>query len=92
MRIDGVYGPGIGGVRDDNGTAPKSERPEAQGGAGGEPTELYAAAKQYVLSAAGAEEVNRQSVAEARELLRSGKLDSPEAARRAAEAILSLGI
>ena len=92
MRIDGVYGPGIGGVRDDKGTAPKAGRPEEGPGAGGEPTELYAAAKQYVASASGAEEVNRQSVAEARELLRSGKLDSPEAVRRAAEAIVNLGI
>ena len=38
------------------------------------------------------EEIDEQAVAEARKLLRSGRLDTPEAARRAAEALINLGI
>jgi hypothetical protein len=42
--------------------------------------------------AAGAEEMNTAAVTRARELLRSGQLDTPQAARRAAEALLSIGL
>jgi hypothetical protein len=38
------------------------------------------------------QDVNKQAVADARELLKSGKLDTPDAARRAAESMLDLGI
>ena len=46
----------------------------------------------YVRAAMAAEEVDGQAVAEARKLLQSGQLDTPEAARRAAEALLMVGI
>lgn len=46
----------------------------------------------YVRAAMAAEEVNELAVAEARKLLRSGQLDTLDAARRAAEALLARGI
>jgi len=48
--------------------------------------------KTYAPRAAGTAEVNPQAVAEARKLLESGQLDTPEAVRRAAEAILTRGV
>jgi len=46
----------------------------------------------YVRAAMAGEEINQQAVAEARRLLQSGQLDTPDAARRAAEALTRLGI
>lgn len=54
-------------------------------------TEIRSALAPYVRAAMAAEEVDEQAVADARNLLRSGQLDSPEAARRAAESLLRLG-
>ncbi len=48
--------------------------------------------KPYIRAAMAADEINLQAVAEAKELLESGRLDSPQAARRAAEAIIRQGI
>lgn len=45
----------------------------------------------YVLKAAQTSDMNLQAVEEAKRLLQSGQLDTPEAARRAAQSILSLG-
>ncbi len=39
-----------------------------------------------------AEDINAQAVQEARKALRSGELDTPQAARRAAEALLKHGL
>lgn len=46
----------------------------------------------YVEKARAAGAINTAAVAEARRLLESGELDTPEAARRAAEAILEQGL
>ncbi len=61
--------------------APEGVRPELS-------TEL----QNYLEKAHGAEEVNRQAVEEAKALVRAGTLDTPEARRRAAESLLSLGM
>lgn len=45
----------------------------------------------YIRQANDSDEVNAAAVAEARKLLESGLLDTPEAAQRAAEAIFKLG-
>lgn len=45
-----------------------------------------------VRQAAASPEVNAQAVADARRLLQAGQLDTPEAARAAAEAILTRGL
>jgi len=47
--------------------------------------------EKYAPQAGAVEAVNLQAVADARKLLKSGQLDSPEAVERAAEAILALG-
>lgn len=46
----------------------------------------------YLRAAMAGEEIDEQAVAEARRLLQSGQLDTPEGARRAAEALMRLGI
>ncbi len=53
---------------------------------------LGAVRRPYVQRAMAGEEIDKQAVAAAIELLRSGKLDTPESARRAAEALVDLGI
>jgi hypothetical protein len=47
---------------------------------------------EYARAAAGAEEVRPEAVKEARALLESGQLTSPEALQRTAESLLRLGI
>ncbi|KPK86769.1 MAG: hypothetical protein AMJ81_00465 [Phycisphaerae bacterium SM23_33] len=56
-----------------------------------EDTRVGPADKPYVGMAMAGQEVEHAAVAEARKLLLEGKLDTPEAARRAAQAILDLG-
>jgi len=46
----------------------------------------------YLEQARACEETDRQAVEEALELLRSGRLDTPESALRAAQNILDLGL
>ena len=46
----------------------------------------------YTPKAAACEDVNLQAVAEALRLLEAGQLDTPQAARQAAENILSMGL
>jgi hypothetical protein len=73
--------PGKSGKTDDGG---KTGR--ASGG-----SLVQAAHNSFVSLALQTEEVNTQAVNEARNLLENGQLDTPEAARRTAEAILDLG-
>ena len=47
--------------------------------------------KTLIGKAKASEEINSQAVAEARKLLKSGELDTPDAIRRAAEAIIRFG-
>ncbi len=51
-----------------------------------------AAVQPLAAQAAAAPEVRPDAVAEARRLIESGDLDTPEAARKAAERLLDLGI
>ncbi|RPI63798.1 MAG: flagellar biosynthesis anti-sigma factor FlgM [Planctomycetaceae bacterium] len=46
----------------------------------------------YLNAAMSADEVNAAKVAEARQLLASGALDGPDAARKTAEAMLKFGL
>jgi len=66
-------------------SANREKRSETPPAATGIPTS-------YMKQAAAAETVRPEAVAEAKRLLASGDLDTPEAARQAAEAILTLGI
>ncbi len=93
MQISPTYGPdpqSFGGQQ----LASKPSKGADTGARDGAPgcvrvPSQYAA---YVRQAAGAEDIDKAAVAEAKQLLDSGQLDSPDAARRAAESILTLGI
>ncbi|HUT61458.1 MAG TPA: hypothetical protein VNA25_26725 [Phycisphaerae bacterium] len=93
MRVDGTHGLGPHGLPEPTGPLPKGARGGGQAGSGDAPdtVEVRSSQNRYVRLAAEAEEVNLRTVAEARELIRAGKLDTPEAIRRAAEAILRFG-
>ena len=92
MRIGGAYdfhpeGPS------GNKRPGKSVRPEATGdGPQADGAVVSIALEPLIRRAAAAEEVNTSAVNEARKLLDAGLLDTPEAAMRAAEAILSKGL
>jgi len=91
MRIDGTSGPQQPLPRGEP-SLPKPARPLP---AGAQPAEkdaqIRAADSSYVQKAMAGEGIDRAAVAEARRLLEAGQLDTPEAARRAAEAILDRG-
>jgi hypothetical protein len=67
-----------------------TDAPEARIDGGG--SEVRSALAPYVRAVMAGEEIDEQAVAQARRLLQSGELDTPEAARRAAEALMRLGI
>jgi len=66
--------------------------PAGQGNPAESPSHGQAVPASYVEQAAEAAAVRTEAVAEARRLLASGQLDTPEAAEAAAETILTLGI
>jgi hypothetical protein len=91
VRIDGTYGPAPRKAAEDR--QAKAGRPEgASAGqvAGG--AEVVSSHEPLIAAATATEEVNTAAVEEARALLQSGQLDTPEAAGRAAQAILDLGL
>lgn len=91
MRIDGTIHPEP--FRGPAGKAPTSKsKPGASGGAGASAdTGADTIRSGLVALAMSAPHVNAQAVEEARRALAAGELDTPEAARRAAEAILDKG-
>lgn len=92
MRIDGISNPEHLNCPNGKASASKSKSSDARGadavgGAG------RTSARQSLIEAALAvKDVNTQAVEEARKALLSGELDSPQAARRAAETILDEGV
>lgn len=93
MRINGPYGfepPGLTNRSDKPGKSGKTDDGGKTGRASGGSL-VQAAHNSFVSLALQTEEVNTQAVNEARNLLENGQLDTPEAARRTAEAILDLG-
>ena len=84
-----VHGPSDGS----GGAARKARSADSRPAATTEQADMLNAASQpYIRKAAASEEVNLQAIAEAKKLLASGELDTPAAAQRAAERILSTGI
>jgi arginine utilization protein RocB len=54
--------------------------------------QVVASHQKYLQAANSAPDINAESVAEAKRLLQSGKLDNPESWLKAAQAIVDLGI
>lgn len=93
MRIDRTTGFEMTAAAG-KGKAPagKSDKLDALHPAGQDTTEISTAADKYVARAMASDEVNAAAVAEAKRLIESGELDTPQAANRAAEAINSQGV
>ena len=93
MRIDGTFGiePQGRAQRETTpaGTHRKTE-PDPNRPTPDDPQIRYLQ-EAYLEKAATVEDINPQAVAEARELLDSGQLDTPEAVQRAVQAIFRLG-
>ena len=92
VRIDGTYG-----LAPHKGPDDAEAKAEALQGhyAGRSPTggaEVISSQERLIAAASDAGEVNVEAVKEARAMLAAGQLDTPEAARRAAEAILKTGL
>jgi len=94
VRIDGTnradaQGPAAGGSASPQAARPGSAPELAETG---RPKTTEVAADSYVRKASASDDVDLQAVAEARRLLEAGLLDTPEAAAKAAEAIIIRGI
>lgn len=94
MHIERTQGFDALGLPDPAKNLPKADQTSAAARRAGEPAGASAGAgfEPYILRAADAPAVRSEAVQEARRLLASGELDTPEAVQRAAEAILRLGI
>ncbi len=94
MQIDPTQGFDALGVPDGARNVPHPEpSPSADREARGEtPPAAAGIPAAYIEQAAAAQTVRPEAVAEAKRLLASGGLDTAEAARQAAETILTLGI
>jgi hypothetical protein len=90
VRIDGTHGMESRPLKEPP-AAPKAAAGAPQQSGAPEGVELLPSQQAYVAQAAAAEELDQQAVAAARELLRTGQLDTPEAVQRAAEALLKFG-
>ena len=64
----------------------------AQGEAVDKLSDVDQAYRPYIQKAGEGDELNLQAITEAKKLIESGELDSPEAIARTAERILSMGI
>ena len=86
MRIDGTNRLAPRDLTDSASAAKAPKTGLADATAAG--PELCRSAESFAKQALAVDDVNKQAVAEAKELIRSGKLDTPEAIRRTAQAIL----
>jgi hypothetical protein len=94
VRIDGTDRVELHGPSASGSASPQSARPGGvqEAAETGRPRATELACEAYIRKAAASEEVDLQAVAEARKLLEAGRLDTPEAAARTAEAIIIKGI
>ena len=94
MRIDGTYGLESHGAGEDKSARSRGAADEAARGGAAASQDLVVVSSQgrLIEAASACEDVNTRAVEEARALLAAGRLDTPEAARRAANAILDLGL
>jgi hypothetical protein len=93
VRIDGTYNLEPRKAADEKDAKAPGARsvtipvPTTAGGA-----QVVRSQEKLISEASAAPEINAQAVAEARALLESGQLDTPQAADRAAQRILDLGL
>lgn len=85
MRIESTYNPLVGGPATNRATPDQSA---AATGAVGDLTQIA----QGNAKAQAGDDVNRLAVAEAKRLLLEGQLDTPEAALRAANSMITRGL
>ncbi len=94
MHINGPDGIGAQGLPGGKPQAPRktvAETPAPKNETVSLDVELKSISTDYIRQANASDEVNAAAVAEAKKLIESGLLDTPEAAQRAAEAIFNLG-
>ena len=94
MRIDPTYGLGPSGTAPggaQTGKPKPAAQPATDEAAIPDNPEIRHRYEKYLKQAAAGGQVDQRAIAEARELLASGKLLSDEAVRRAAQAIIDLG-
>lgn len=92
VRIDGTYSVGSHKAPDEKGPKAPGADEKAAGADSAGSLEVISSQERLIAAAAAVEDVNVQAVEEARTLIASGQLDTPEAARRAAQAIVDLGL
>ena len=93
MRIEGTSGvepANLGGPQDPIAKLPQLTDEESFEGLRPDPQVKFLMEK-YASKAARVEEIDLRAITDARELMKSGRLDTPEAIRRAAHAIFTLG-
>jgi len=92
VRIDGTYGVGPNVSPEETEAKAESLQGQYLGEASRNGAEVISSQERLIAAAAAGEDVNGKAVEEARALLEAGQLDTPRAARRAAEAILRMGL
>jgi hypothetical protein len=93
MRVDGTHGIEPQGLPEGRPPAQAAKTPtSAADKTGVDSSQLLAAQAPYIQAALAAQDVDAAAVEEAKKLLRSGQLDTPEAIQKAAQRILELGV
>ena len=93
MRIDGTSGTQPGTLPESPAFSKQAKPSVAPQTALNSESQAYVSSiAPYVAAAGATDEVDSQAVLQARQLLKSGQLDTPQAATRAAQAILDLGV
>ena len=93
MRLDGPQGLPPNSLPEKVPPASTPETGSSRSGATNEAdSEVLSANIDYIRQAIETEDMDAAAVAEARQLLESGQLDTPEVATRAAELIIKLGL
>ncbi len=94
MKINGPENLNINNVPGENAPKPRSAKSPEPGASPPEVelTPKNAGYREYIQQVHATDEIDLQAVALAKELLKSGQLDTPEAADRAAGNIIDIGI
>lgn len=91
MRIDGLNGSELMNLPGGKGKSDKTKTPAPKAMAVDNGHEHISSQKSLIQAALAANDVNSKAVAEARVLLESGQLDTPESIKRAAQNIINIG-